>query len=115
MLVKTFGSALYGVDAITIAVEVNVMKGRKYFIVGLPDNAVKESIQRVESALKTNGYRMPRTKLVVNWGRKRTAAGGESVAIGCDQTGIPRPAAGQQGEPGARIDGIAARNERRRT
>src|ERR1700712_613622 len=66
MLVKTFGSAVYGVEAITITVEVNVMKGKEYFIVGLPDSAVKESIQRVESTIKTNGYYMPRTKLVVS-------------------------------------------------
>ncbi|MEJ7767653.1 MAG: YifB family Mg chelatase-like AAA ATPase [Chitinophagaceae bacterium] len=66
MLVKTFGSAVYGVEAITITIEVNVMKGKEYYIVGLPDSAVKESIQRVESAIKTNGYFMPRTKLVVN-------------------------------------------------
>lgn len=66
MLVKTFGSAVYGVEAITITVEVNVLNGTKYFIVGLPDNAVKESLQRVESALKSNEYHMPRTKLVVN-------------------------------------------------
>ena len=56
MLVKAFGSAVYGVDAITITVEVNVMKGKNYFIVGLPDNAIKESLQRIESALKTNGF-----------------------------------------------------------
>ena len=66
MMVKTFGSAVYGVEAITISVEVNVMPGKFYYIVGLPDNAVKESIQRVESVIKTNGYYMPRTKLVVN-------------------------------------------------
>lgn len=66
MLVRTFGSAVYGVEAITITIEVNVMGGKEYFIVGLPDSAVKESIQRVESAIKTNGYHMPRTKLVVN-------------------------------------------------
>ena len=66
MLAKTFGSAVYGVEAITITVEVNVMNGKDYFIVGLPDNAVKESIQRVESAIKTNGYAMPRTKVVIN-------------------------------------------------
>lgn len=67
MLVKTFGSAVYGVEAITITVEVNVDgKGQHYFIVGLPDNAVKESLQRVESAIKSNDYEMPRTKLVVN-------------------------------------------------
>ena len=66
MLVKTFGSAVYGVEAITISVEVNVMSGKEYFIVGLPDNAVKESLRRVESAIKTNGYFMPRTKLVIS-------------------------------------------------
>ncbi len=66
MLVKTFGSAVYGVEAITITVEVNVLGGSGYFIVGLPDNAVKESLQRVESSLKSNGYFMPRTKLVVS-------------------------------------------------
>jgi magnesium chelatase family protein len=67
MLVKTFGSAVYGVEAITITVEVNVLAGElKYFIVGLPDNAVKESLQRIESAIKDNYLTWPRTKLVVN-------------------------------------------------
>ncbi len=67
MLVKTFGSAVYGVEAITITVEVSVdNQGKFYFIVGLPDNAIKESLQRVESAIKSNNYYMPRTKLVVN-------------------------------------------------
>jgi len=67
MLVKTYGSAVYGVEAITITVEVSVNnQGKDYFMVGLPDNAVKESLQRVESAIKSNHYFMPRTKLVVN-------------------------------------------------
>ena len=66
MLVKTFGSAVYGVEAITITIEVNVSSGQHTIVVGLPDNAVKESIQRVESAIKDNGYFMPRTKVVVN-------------------------------------------------
>ena len=67
MLVKTFGSAVYGVAAITITLEVNWMEtGKDCVIVGLPDNAVKESMQRVESAIKTNGYTMPRTRIVVN-------------------------------------------------
>ena len=66
MLVKTFGSAVYGVEAITITVEVNVTEGLHTFIVGLADSAVKESIQRIESAIKSNGYYMPRTKVVVN-------------------------------------------------
>jgi magnesium chelatase family protein len=67
MLVKTYGSAVYGVEAISISVEVNVNnQGQHYYIVGLPDNAVKESLQRVESAIKSNNLYMPRTKLVVN-------------------------------------------------
>jgi len=67
MLVKTFGSAVYGVEAISITIEVNWMTtGKDPMIVGLPDNAVKESLQRVESTIKTNGYMMPRTKVVVN-------------------------------------------------
>jgi magnesium chelatase family protein len=66
MLVKTFGSAVYGVEAITITIEVNVSMGQHYTIVGLPDNAVRESLQRTESAIKTNNFHMPRTKIVVN-------------------------------------------------
>ncbi|MFL5739122.1 MAG: YifB family Mg chelatase-like AAA ATPase [Flavisolibacter sp.] len=67
MLVKTFGSAVYGVEAITITVEVNWMgTGLNYLIVGLPDNAVKESLQRVESTIKSIDYEMPRTRIVVN-------------------------------------------------
>lgn len=67
MLVKTFGSAVYGVEAISITVEVNWMAtGKDYMIVGLPDNAVKESMQRVESTIKTNDFTMPRTRIVVN-------------------------------------------------
>lgn len=66
MLVKTFGSAVYGVEAITITIEVNVGNGQGYIIVGLPDSSVKESLQRIESAIKTNGLHMPRTKIVVN-------------------------------------------------
>lgn len=66
MLVKTFGSALHGVDAITITVEVNVSMGQSYSIVGLPDNAVRESLKRTESAIKSNDRHMPRTKVIVN-------------------------------------------------
>jgi len=66
VLVKTFGSAVFGIQAITITVEVNIAAGTKYFIVGLPDNAVKESYFRIESALKNTGYRMPRQQVVVN-------------------------------------------------
>jgi magnesium chelatase family protein len=67
MLVKTFGSAVYGVEAITITVEVNWMEtGTGYLIVGLPDNAVKESLQRIESTIKAIGLDMKRTRIVVN-------------------------------------------------
>jgi magnesium chelatase family protein len=67
MLVKVFGSAVYGVEAITITIEVNWMStGIGIVIVGLPDNAVKESLQRIESTIKSLGFQMPRTKVVVN-------------------------------------------------
>ncbi|MBI5372582.1 MAG: YifB family Mg chelatase-like AAA ATPase [Sphingobacteriales bacterium] len=68
MLITTFGSAVYGVEAITITIEVNwiATQGKDPMIVGLPDNAVKESLQRIESTFKTNDYSFPRTKVVVN-------------------------------------------------
>lgn len=67
MLVKTFGSAVYGIEAITITVEVNISGGKlMYAIVGLPDNAVRESLHRIESALTSNSFRMPRQRIVVN-------------------------------------------------
>ena len=86
MLVKTFGSAVIGVDAITITVEVNVDRGMKFFMVGLPDNAVKESQQRIESALKNVGYKMPGKKTVINMApadiRKEGSAYDLTIAIG---------------------------------
>jgi magnesium chelatase family protein len=66
MLSKTYGGAVYGVDASMITIEVTVSQGLRFFMVGLPDNAVKESEQRVEASLKYSGYRMPRQKVVVN-------------------------------------------------
>ncbi|MEM9329122.1 MAG: YifB family Mg chelatase-like AAA ATPase [Bacteroidota bacterium] len=66
MLAKTYGSAVYGVDAFIITVEVNVGQGTKFYMVGLPDSAVKESQQRVEAAIKYHDYKMPRQKVVVN-------------------------------------------------
>ncbi|MGB1017981.1 MAG: YifB family Mg chelatase-like AAA ATPase [Chitinophagales bacterium] len=86
MLVKTFGSAIFGVDANTITIEVSVEQGAKYYMVGLPDNAVKESWQRIETALKHNEYRMPRQKIVVNLApadiRKEGAAYDLPIAVG---------------------------------
>jgi len=86
MLTKTFGSAVHGVNAYTITIEVNVTPGTKYYMVGLPDNAVKESEQRIESALKQHGYRMPRQKVVVNMApadiRKEGSAYDLPIAMG---------------------------------
>ncbi len=86
MLVKTFGSAVQGVNAYTITMEVNVTPGTKYYMVGLPDNAIKESEQRIESALKYNGYRMPRQKVVINMApagiRKEGSAYDLPIALG---------------------------------
>ena len=86
MLVKTFGSAVVGVDAITITVEVNADRGFKFFMVGLPDNAVKESQHRIGSALKNVGFKMPGKKLVINMApadiRKEGSAYDVTIAIG---------------------------------
>jgi magnesium chelatase family protein len=65
-LAKTFGGAVHGVDARIIMVEVSVGQGTRFFMSGLPDSAVKESQHRVESALKSGGFFMPRKKTVVN-------------------------------------------------
>jgi len=66
MLVKAYGSALHGISAITIAIEVHMANGVKVFLVGLPDNAVKESQQRIEAALKTNNFKWPGKRIVIN-------------------------------------------------
>ncbi|HAG15391.1 MAG TPA: magnesium chelatase [Bacteroidales bacterium] len=86
MLVKTYGSTLIGVDAITITVEVSVDQGINWFLVGLPDNAVKESHQRIEAALKHIGYKIPGKKIVINMApadiRKEGSAYDLTIAIG---------------------------------
>jgi len=66
MLVKTYGSAVSGIHATTITIEVDVTAGIKFFLVGLPDNAVKESEQRIRAALQNNGYRIPGKKIIIN-------------------------------------------------
>jgi len=66
MLSKLYGSAVFGVNATTITIEVNVLQGVRFFISGLPDNTIKESTHRIESAIKELGYYMPRQKVVVN-------------------------------------------------
>ena len=86
MLVKTYGSAIYGVNALTITVEVNVEQGVNFMLVGLPDNAVKESQQRIESALHQYGYRIPGKRVVINMApadiRKEGSAYDLTLAIG---------------------------------
>ncbi len=66
MLVKTYGAAVFGIDAATITIEVNFSKGIKFFLVGLPDNAVKESHQRIQSALLVSDFKWPGKKIVIN-------------------------------------------------
>jgi hypothetical protein len=66
MLTKTFGSALVGIHASIITIETHVGQGSKCYLVGLPDSTIKESIQRVESAIKQIGYFFPRRKVVIN-------------------------------------------------
>ncbi len=86
MLAKTYGSAVYGVNAAIITIEIDVGQGTGFAMVGLPDNAVKESWQRVESALRYFQYRMPRQRVVVNLApadvRKEGSAYDLPIALG---------------------------------
>lgn len=66
MLTKVYGSAVFGVEATTITVEVNVDKGVGYHLVGLPDNAIRESNYRIAAALQNNGFKIPGKKLILN-------------------------------------------------
>lgn len=86
MLVKTFGSAVSGIEAYTITIEVCVTQGMKFYLVGLPDSAVKESQQRIETAIKGNGWHWPGKKIVINMApadiRKEGSAYDLPLAIG---------------------------------
>ncbi|KVV14875.1 YifB family Mg chelatase-like AAA ATPase [Flavobacterium sp. TAB 87] len=86
MLVKVYGSAVFGVEATTITIEVNMDKGIGYHLVGLPDNAIKESSYRIAAALKNNGYSMPGKKITINMApadlRKEGSAYDLTFAIG---------------------------------
>lgn len=66
MLIKAYGSAVHGISATTITIEVNISRGIRFFIVGLADSAVKESQKRIESAIGHNGYKWPYLRVVVN-------------------------------------------------
>ena len=86
MLVKIFGGAVYGINALTITIEVNILWGAKFIIVGLPDNAVKESQQRIDSALREIGLKIPGKRVIINMApadvKKEGSAYDLPIAIG---------------------------------
>lgn len=86
MLVKTFGCAIIGINAIIVTIEVNADKGVQFFLVGLPDNAVKESYQRIIASLTNLGYKFPKKRITINMApadiRKEGAAYDLALAIG---------------------------------
>jgi magnesium chelatase family protein len=86
MLVKTYGGCTHGVDATIITIEVNIDTGAAFFLVGLPDNAVKESHQRIEAALKNIGHKIPGRKITINMApadiRKEGSSYDLSIATG---------------------------------
>ena len=86
MLVELFGSAVFGVDAHLITIEVNVDKGIGYHLVGLPDNAIKESNYRIAAALHNIGYKLPGKKITINMApadlRKEGSAYDLPIALG---------------------------------
>lgn len=86
MLIRTFASAVNGIDAVTVTIEVNVSRGVRFFLVGLPDVAVKESQQRIESAMRTLGFHWPGKQVVINMApadiRKEGSAYDLPLAVG---------------------------------
>ena len=86
MLVKVYGAAVQGVDATIVTIEVNTSRGIKFFLVGLPDAAVKESSERIRAALLNTGYKFPRNQITVNMApadiRKEGSAYDLPIAIG---------------------------------
>ena len=86
MLVKVYGAAVQGVDATLVTIEVNASRGVKFFLVGLPDAAVKESSERIRAALLNTGYKYPRNQITVNMApadiRKEGSAYDLPIAIG---------------------------------
>ncbi|EZH72170.1 magnesium chelatase [Aquimarina atlantica] len=86
MLTKVFGSAVFGVEATSITVEVNIDKGIGYHLVGLPDNAIRESSYRIAAALQNNGYKLPGKKITINMApadlRKEGSAYDLTLALG---------------------------------
>jgi magnesium chelatase family protein len=85
MLVKTYGTAIHGIDAIIITIEVNISQGKKFYLVGLPDNAVKESHHRLVAVIVNIGFKFPRRRIVINMApadiKKEGSAYDLSIAI----------------------------------
>ena len=86
MLVKVFGAAVQGIDATLITIEVNCSRGIRFLLVGLPDTSVKESHERIVSALEVNGLKFPRKQVVINMSpadiRKEGSAYDLPLAVG---------------------------------
>ena len=86
MLIKVFGAAVQGIDAYIVTIEASTSRGIKFFLVGLPDSAVKESHERIISAFHVNGYKFPSCQIIINMApadiRKEGAAYDLPLAIG---------------------------------
>ena len=86
MLVKNYGSAVYGINATTVTVETNINPGVNFFLVGLPDSAVKESEKRIDAALRNNHYKMPGKSIIINMApadiRKEGSSYDLTIAVG---------------------------------
>ncbi|MBQ6694835.1 MAG: YifB family Mg chelatase-like AAA ATPase, partial [Bacteroidaceae bacterium] len=86
MLVKVYAAAIQGISATLVTIEVNALRGIQFFLVGLPDNAVKESYRRIQSAFQYNGLKFPSKQIIVNMApadiRKEGSAYDLPIAIG---------------------------------
>lgn len=85
MLIKSYGTAIHGIDAIIITIEVNISQGKNFYLVGLPDNAVKESHHRLVAVINNIGFKFPRRRIVINMApadiKKEGSAYDLSIAI----------------------------------
>ena len=86
MLIKTYGYAVYGINAIPITIETNIGRGINFYMVGLPDNAVKESHQRIKAAFTNNNFSFPGKEITINMApadiKKEGSAYDLAIAIG---------------------------------
>jgi magnesium chelatase family protein len=87
MLVKTYGCAVYGIEAIPITIETNLGKGINFFLVGLPDSAIKESHQRIKAAFTNSDYKFPQREITHQHGArqifaKKVSAYDLTIAVG---------------------------------